>query len=171
VLWVSGLWVPVCLQVWTNMYCILVSYDTLQTEGCGPVYFVRLWVMTLYIMTCVDQLNFWGCGLWRSLYWRVWTNLFCEIVGYDTVYTDECGQVYFVRLWVMTLYIMTSVDQLNFWGCGLWRSLYWRVWTNLFCEIVDYDTVYTDECGPVYFMRLWVIMTPFITNSLNQFIL
>jgi len=51
------------------------------------------------------------CGL------KLQRDLYCELVGYDavvrydTLYTDEGGPVYFVRLGVMTLCIMTSVDQ------------------------------------------------------------
>jgi len=62
----------------------------------------------------------------------VWTSLICEIVGYDTVYNEECGPA--------------------------------------FCDIVGYDILYNDECGPVYFVILWV-MTLCIRTSVDQFIL
>jgi len=123
VLWVSGLWYRVFWQVWTNLNCKVVRYDTLDTDDCGPVYFVILWVVTLCIRTSVDQFILWDCGLWHSVKWLVWTSLFCDIVGYDTVYKDKCGPVYFVRLWVMTFCIMTSVDQFILWDCGLWHCV------------------------------------------------
>jgi hypothetical protein len=80
----------------------------------------------------------------------VWTSLAREIVGYDILYHDDCGPVYFVRLWVMTFYTMTSLDQID-------------------CEVVGYDNLYTDEFGPIYFVRLWV-KTPCILTSVDQFV-
>jgi hypothetical protein len=134
-----------------------------------PIWFVRLWVMRFCIRMSVDQFILWYCGLWHSVPWQMCTNLVCEIVGYDILYKDECGPVYFVRLWVMTFCAMTNVYQFSLWDCGLWHSVQWQIWTSLFWEILGYDTLYTDEFGPFHVVSLW-FMISCILASVSQIV-
>jgi hypothetical protein len=170
ILWDCGLWHSVNWRVWTSLLCETVGYDTLYTDECEQFYFVRLWVMTLFIMTSLNQLTVWDCGVWHFVYWRMWTILFCEIVGYDTLYNDECGPVYYVRLWVMTLHKLTIVNQFIVWDCGLWHSVNWLMCTILFCEIVGYDNLYNEKCEPIHIVGL-CFMINCILASVSQFII